>query len=122
KVSRSVSALLEDEIPRESSETLDRLSQKFKEACKEFEEKDQRQAKPHPAAAFVKAEASKTTDALRRAADGIGKRLADSASQLLDGRSFETKSPERFKKIESSDVAEQKPAKNEVRKVQFPRI
>jgi hypothetical protein len=134
--SRAVSALLEDEIPRESLETLDHLSAKFKEACKEFEESDERQSKPHPAAVFMKAEASKTTEALRRAADGIGKRLADSASQLLDGHRMEASAAPkaassetmadtaRFKKIGPSDetAVAQKPAKNEIRKVQFPRI
>src|SRR5690606_22560819 len=83
---KNLTMLLEDEIPRESIETLTNLSQKFKETVKEFNENDVKQSKEHPAATFLKAEASKTTDAIRRAADGIGRRLADSASQLLETR------------------------------------
>lgn len=106
--SKNVSALLEDEIPRESLQTLNNLSQKFKEACKEFQENDEKKSKEHPAATFVKSEASRTSEALKRAADGIGRRLADSASQLLDS-----------KKPEPAEKAAQK---SEIRKVQFPRI
>lgn len=114
-----VSALLEDEIPRESLETLNNLSQKFKEACKEFQEDDERLSKEHPATAFVKAEASKTTEALKRAADGLGKRLADSASQLLDAKK---QMPKGFKPIEDTEPSESVAKKSEIRKVQFPRI
>lgn len=129
KSPKNVSQLLEDEIPRESLETLDNLSQKFKEACKEFEENEERHSKPSPTAEYVRTEASKTTDALRRAADGIGRRLADSASQLLDSKRFESKEPSqvessRYKKIEASDTAQEKPkdSKNQIRRVEFPKI
>lgn len=122
--SKNLSMLLEDEIPRQSIETLTNLSQKFKETVKEFNENDVKQSKEHPAATFIKAEASKTTDALRRAADGIGRRLADSASQLLDTRN-ENRSqnhgnvehPNEPKMIKISDDS-----KKEIRKVEFPRI
>lgn len=123
--SRNISALLEDEIPRESLQTLDHLTQKFKEACKEFQENDEKNSKEHPAAAFVKTEASKTSEALKKAADGIGRRLAESASQLLESRGAESKSmPEGFKKIEQTPSTQKASSekKPEIRKVQFPRI
>lgn len=123
--SGNVSALLEDEIPRESLQTLDHLTQKFKEACKEFQENDEKKSKEHPAATFMKSEASKTSEALKKAADGIGRRLADSASQLLENRSSQSQQsmPEGFKKIEPDQPAQKTSAKKpEIRKVQFPRI
>lgn len=129
KGAQNVSQLLEDEIPRDSLETLDNLSQKFKEACKEFEENEEKHSKPSPAAEYVRTEASKTTDALRRAADGIGRRLADSASQLLDSKRFESKESvsaenSRYKKIEDSDTLQEQPkdSKNQIRRVEFPKI
>ena len=85
---------IEDEIPRPSMDTLNNLSAKFKESVKEFKENDEKLQKPHPAATFLKAEAHKTTDALRKAADGIGKRLADHASHLLENRHHSSQSPQ----------------------------
>lgn len=128
---RGMSALLEDEIPRESLETLNHLSQKFKEVCQEFKENEERQEQEHPAATFVKAEAAKGTEVLKKAADGLGKRLAHSASQFLETKPADSKRanslPDGYRKIESSHEksVEEKSlssSKNEIRKVQFPRI
>jgi len=114
KTSGSYTSLFEEEIPRGGLQTLDKLSQKFKEACKEFDDTQQKAVQEHPAAQFVKAEASKTTEAIKRAADGIGQRLANSASQLLEGK------PTSPKATPLKEIPKAK--KDEVRKVQFPRI
>ncbi|HAG92198.1 MAG TPA: DUF2802 domain-containing protein [Bdellovibrionales bacterium] len=104
--SSKYSNFVEDEIPRESLETLDQLSQKFKEACKEFDDSHVEEPPKY------RTEPSKTTEALRRAAEGFGKKLADSASHLLEPKKEEIKRMEEPKKA----------PKNQIQKVQFPKI
>lgn len=111
KSTRSI-PMVDEALPQRDIAALENLGKKFKEACVSFDEREQEMKKEHPATTFIKSEVSRTADVLRDAADGLSKKLAQSASQLLESKLHETKLSAPKEKVE----------RREVQKVQFPRI